>query len=280
MGPVDAAPTALTVGMREALRACLDGVRGLGRPGLRFRCNVCGRHARAPLAQLTREERTCACGSTVRQRALILALSRGLFGEGLAIPDFPARPDLVGVDMSGGEPYARRLPSRLGYVNTFLHQEPQLDITAPSDAWRRRCDFVLSSDVFEHVAPPVQRAFDNTFELLKDGGLFVLTVPYTLEAATREHFPELHAWRLEARGGRRVLLNRTRDGRDEAFDALVFHGGEGETLEMRVFSEAGVLANLRQAGFQDIRVHGADDLAFGVAWRHPWSLPITARRPA
>ena len=32
-------------------------------------------------------------------------------------------------------------------------------------------------------------------------------------------------------------MNWTADGRIETFDDLVFHGGPGSTLEMRVFSE-------------------------------------------
>ena len=57
-------------------------------------------------------------------------------------------------------------------------------------------------------------------------------------------------------------------------------GGEGNTLEMRVFSESGVLADLRKAGFEDIRIHREPRHEFGIHWIYDWSLPITARRPA
>ena len=244
-----------------------------------FRCNICGRRNKVAAERLAREETSCPCGSTVRLRALVHVLSKELLGESSAIADMPKRKDLVGVDMSGAATYSASLPARLGYTNTFLHKPPHLDITDPDPQWLGRCDFVISSDVFEHVAPPVGRAFDNTLRLLKPGGVLVLTVPYAKTGDTVEHFPELHDWHVEQRAGRRVLLNMTSDGRSQEFDDLVFHGGEGETLEMRVFSEAGVLGELRRAGFAAIRIHGEPCSEFGIAWPQDWSLPITARRP-
>lgn len=252
---------------------------GAGAGALQFRCNVCGRSSRADLARLTREEPTCRCGSTVRIRALVHVLSSELFGSSLALPDFPSRRDLVGMDMSGAEAYAGKLARKLGYTNTFLHKPPYLDITNPQPEWLDRCDFVMSSDVFEHVAPPVSRVFANTLRILKPGGVFILTVPYGKHGNTIEHFPELNDYRLEKRGARRILVNTTRDGLRQEFDDLVFHGGEGDTLEMRVFSESGVLADLRRAGFEDIRVHREPCHEFGIHWIYDWSLPISARRP-
>ena len=103
----------------------------------------------------------------------------------MAIHDFPSRPDSIGIDMSGAACYANRLVRRIGYTNTFLHKVPHLDITSPGEEWLSRCDFVISSDVLEHVAAPVSIAFDNVLRLLKPGGLFVLTVPWTPEMGRR-----------------------------------------------------------------------------------------------
>ena len=246
---------------------------------LRFRCNICGRASRADKRRLTREDPSCRCGSTVRIRGLVHVLSSEIFGKSLALADFPSRPDIVGIDMSGAEAYAGKLAGKLGYTNTFLHKQPRLDITNPESAWLGRCDFVISSDVFEHVAPPVSRVFVNTLRILKPGGVLVLTVPYVKNGDTLEHFPELHDYRLEKRGKNRVLTNLTAGGARQEFEHLVFHGGEGETLEMRVFSESGVLEELRRAGFEDIRIHGEPCHAFGVHWVCDWSLPVSARRP-
>ncbi len=263
----------------NALAARIDGLSTVQAGELRFRCNICGRMARAEVSHLTREEPTCRCGSSVRLRSLVHLLTTALFGESLAIPDIPLRKDLTGVDMSGAATYAGRLARRLGYINTFLHQEPRLDILAPADQWLSQCDFVISSDVFEHVLPPVAAAFDNTLQLLKPGGVFVFTVPWIKTGPTVEHFPALHDYHLEQRGETRILVNRTVDGLRQEFNNPVFHGGEGQTLEMRVFSESGILGNLAEAGFCDIRIHGTACPTFGIIWQQPWSLPMTARRP-
>ncbi|MBI4808476.1 MAG: methyltransferase domain-containing protein [Nitrosomonadales bacterium] len=246
---------------------------------LRFRCNVCGRPARAPLSKITREQPTCRCGSSVRLRALVHVLSLGLFGVSRALPDFDRRPDIVGVDMSGAATYAGRLAEKIGYTNTFLHKSPHLDITAPDPTWLGKCDFVISSDVLEHVAPPVSPAFRNMMLLLKPGGVLVFTVPYAKTGNTVEHFPALHDFHLETHDRERILVNVTAQGERQEFDHLVFHGGEGETLEMRVFSETAVLKELQQAGFEDIRIHKEPCLEFGIFWPQDWSLPISARRP-
>lgn len=246
----------------------------------RFRCNICGRRGITPAGSLTREQPTCCrCGSSVRQRALVHVLSMELFGKSMAISDFPRRPDLAGIDMSGAINYTEGLARKLDFTNTYYHKPPRLDITAPDPLRFDRCDFIISSDVFEHVAPPVGRAFDNTLRLLKPGGVFVFTVPFTKTGDTVEHFPDLNDWRIQSRNGQRVLLNVTAGGHSQQFDDLVFHGGEGETLEMRVFSESGVLAELKRAGFEAIRIHGEPFPEFGIAWPQNWSLPISARRP-
>ena len=246
----------------------------------KFRCNICGKNSSARECDLTREQPSHCCGSTVRQRAIINTLSLELFGESLVLSDFPHSPDIVGIDMSGANIYADRLAMKLGYTNTFLHKPPYLDIINLDSRWFGCCDFVISSDVLEHVAPPVGRAFANTLRLLKPGGVFVLTVPYTKTGETIEHFPELHNYHTEKRKDKWVLLNTTADGRTQVFNHLIFHGGEGETLEMRVFSEAGALEELHHAGFTDIRIHNEPCHKHGIQWHQDWSLPITARRPS
>lgn len=155
---------------------CLIGAEG---GCLSFRCNICSRRIVAPLAGIGREIASCRCGSTVRQRSLMHVLTQELFGKSLAIEDIPRRTGLAGVDLSGAQAYVSRMYGRLGYANTFLHKEPRLDITAPGQRWLSSCDYLISSDVFEHVAPPVSRAFDGALRILKPGGVLVLTVPYT-----------------------------------------------------------------------------------------------------
>ena len=75
-----------------------------------------------------------------------------------------------------------------------------------------------------------------------------------------------------------VLVNRTADGRLQTYDNLVFHGGPGSTLEMRVFNESTLRGLLKGAGFESIRIAGEACAEFGIVPDDPWSLPIAARK--
>lgn len=250
--------------------------------GEAFRCNICGRESRRPESALEREGASCGwCGSSVRMRAVVHLVSMALFGESIPLPEFPHRPDLRGVGLSDWKRYARGLASRLDYTNTYYHRSPRLDITRVPDSMAASCDFVIASDVFEHVAPPVALAFEGALRLLKPGGTLVLTVPFTLgDAPTAEHFPRLHDFRIEkGRGGQRELVNTTAAGEVERFGDLVFHGGPGDTLEMRVFTREDLLAQLARAGFERIRIASENVPAFGIRWANAWSVPVVARRP-
>ena len=247
---------------------------------VRFRCNICGSDCECPRDRLDRATASCeGCGSTLRMRSIIGLLTRELFGELRPLGELPVRKDIRGVGLSDQLGYASRLGDLVDYTNTFYHQNPRLDITRVGDDLAGTCDFVLCSEVFEHVLPPVSRAFEGARRLLKPGGLLVMTVPYALEFShTREHFPDLYKWCLEGdkfTGFR--LRNLRRDGVEEVFDDLVFHGGPGSTLEMRLFSRDSLLAELRAAGFTDVRIADEDLPEIGVHWPCNWSLPVVAR---
>ena len=245
-----------------------------------FRCNVCGTsHTNVLQVLLGREDASCsACGSSVRMRGIIHHLSLGLFGRSIPLPEFPVRPDIRGVGLSDWLGYAANLALKVSYRNTFYHQEPFLDIVAPPPEQLGQYDFLISTDVFEHVPPPVLRAFQGSAALLKPGGLLVLTVPFTDVPKTVEHFPDLETFKIVELGGEYVLLNRNTAGRYSARTGLVFHGGPGDTLEMRVFSRSDTLKWLKQAGFVDIVVHEGATPEWGVIPPHHHGLPITARR--
>lgn len=246
---------------------------------LLFRCNVCGADCVFPAAALSRESPSCqACGSTVRMRAMVNAVSLALFGRPLALPDFPDDKSITGVGLSDWPGYAQPLSEKLGYRNSWYHIEPRLDITAiaPQDAGT--LDFVLSTDVFEHVCTPVSRAFDGALQLLKPDGALVFSVPYLAEGKTIEHFPDMHAFTIEQGPEGRVLVNTTVSGERQEFSDLCFHGGEGDTLEMRVFSLPDLFADLANAGFQDVQVLADPCFEFGIWYDVPMSLPIIARR--
>lgn len=244
-----------------------------------FACNICGHRGSLAVESLEREAGNCQrCGATVRARAIVHHLSMALFGRSLPIGRFPWRGRrITGLGMTDSDVYARPLAKRLRYRNTYFHADPRLDIRDPDRALIGSCDFVTSSDVMEHVDPPVRDAFVNLRRLLKPGGVLVLTVPFAMEGETREHFPDLFDYRIERKGDGYVLINRTRDGVAQRYDDLVFHGGPGSTLELRLFSRSGLAQVLGDAGFGEVTFHPEPCLAHGVHWKWPWSVPITAR---
>jgi SAM-dependent methyltransferase len=212
-------------------------------------------------------------------RSVIHVLSTELLGASMPIDNFPHRTDISGLGLSDWEEYADRLAQKFAYTNTFLDREPVLDIRDLGDTHWAPGDFLIASDVFEHVAPPVSMAFDNARRLLKPGGIFVFSVPYAREpgAVTREHFPELHDFAIVERDGHRELVNTTVDGRTQVFEDLVFHGGDGLTLEMRLFSEESLRVELGRAGFHRVRFFSEPVLAYGVCWPRNDSFVLSAR---
>jgi len=223
-----------------------------------FRCNICGSSSQTALEELERETPSCpSCESTVRFRSIIHALSIGLFGSSLALTDFGVHKELVGYGFSDWDGYAVPLAGQLSYVNTFYDRPPKLDLLArlPFEL-RRRANFVICSDVLEHVPPPPERAIETLYELLRPGGIALCTVPATTFAETIEHFPELSEFSICEREGKHVLLNRRTDGTTEEFTDLVFHGGSGLTLEMRVFSQRHFEQLLAGVGFTEVTYFG------------------------
>jgi hypothetical protein len=250
-------------------------------PQVDFLCNVCGNENRGVLLAHAenRECQSCRhCSSSLRMRSLMYLLSMELFGRPLVLPQFPEDRTASGLGMSDWDGYALPLAAKLGYVNTFYHREPRLDIAdiPPSHIGRYR--FLISTDVFEHVPPAgLDAAFANSRRLLRDDGFFLLTVPFKREGETREHFPRLHDFRIVEAEGRRRLVNQTTDGVEEVFDNLNFHGGEGMTLEMRQFAEGDLLRRLEAVGFRSVSIRGEHYPPFGVLWPIDHSLPMVAR---
>src|SRR4029079_4712194 len=106
------------------------------------------------------------------------------------------RKDILGIGMSDWSGYANLLRRKFNYENTFYDHSPQLDIMNPIQKYIGKYDFAISSDVFEHILPPLQQGFDNLFRLLKPGGRLIFSVPYTRTAQTVEHYPGLRDYEI------------------------------------------------------------------------------------
>ena len=243
-----------------------------------FTCNICGQKCDHP-DPLVREHKDCpVCKSSVRVRGLIALLSTEIFGTLLTLPEFPTLKGIRAIGMSDTPELAGRLAEKFDYTNTFYHQAPVFDLTDPDPRDDARYDFILSSEVLEHVPPPVEQAFAALCRMLKPDGLLLMTTPYSLGGRTVEHFPDLHEYTLATLSGRPILINRRRDGTVETFENLTFHGGHGSTLEMRVFTESSLRAILCNAGFRETHFAADSIPGFGVIQTESWSLPIAARK--
>jgi len=244
-----------------------------------FLCTICGAENVFTDAVRHLEEASCtSCGSTARWRGVIHALTVGLYGVSMPIAAMPTEPERVVIGLSCWPGYADRLAAKMQYINTYFHRAPMLDVCRPPSALERSADVVVSSEVFEHVVPPVHRAFTGAYALLRPGGLLVLTVPRNRHGETEEHFPDLHEHTLSEEDGAWVLRNVTTTGEVQEFRDLVFHGGPGSTLEMRKFSTESVVRHLEEAGFVDIRLLEEPVPEFGLNLG-PRSCPVIARRP-
>jgi SAM-dependent methyltransferase len=246
-----------------------------------FRCNICGAENQMREGGFDRDEASCAeCDSSVRLRALLRALSVELFNVTLALPDFPTVKSIRGLGLSDNGRCALALAKRFDYRNTYYDQEPRFDAGEPAPGEHGLYDFVLASDVFEHVAPPVEQSLRNVFELLKPNGFLAMSVPYSLEQTTREHFDDLQDHGVVKAGEHLALVNRTRHGKWQVFDNLVFHGGPGSTLERRVFSEADLRRLLAAAGCGRVNFISEDYPPFGITHQKNYSLPLVAGNDA
>jgi len=244
-----------------------------------FQCNICGADSVFNPEGDWREAPSCeTCGSSVRMRGIIDALLERVTGKSQVLSAMEPRP-LCGAGLSDWTGYADRLASIFDYTNTFYHQDPRVDITAPGEAWLDRLDFLISSDVFEHVPVPVERAFSGSFAMLRSGGILILTAPYGDDEATVEHYPDMQDFAVAQVAGDWVVVVRNRDGSTVLDTAPVFHGGPGTTLEMRVFGLAHLAYLLAEVGFVDIKLHEDAVPQWGVFQPHRYGLPISARKP-
>ena len=232
-----------------------------------------------PTLSPAKKESCAFCGSSVRSRSLINALSVELFQESLLLPEFPKLKSLRGLGISDKAEYAEQLEHKFDYRNTFYDRPPLLDLMNPPSSEFGKYDFVIASDVLEHVSPPAQTGFPNIRKLLRPGGVAIMTVPYSVEAVgTAERFPQLNQYCVSAIGGRAVLVNRTVAGEFQVFDELVFHLAASPSLEMREFSETGLRELLAELSYGAPRWHGESYESYGIVWPEPWSLPFALRK--
>jgi SAM-dependent methyltransferase len=200
-----------------------------------------------------------------------------VLGKAVPLPEFPVLKNRRGLGMTDDSSYASLLAEKFDYTNTFYHCEPFFDITETHPDLYGTYDFIISSDVFEHIAPPVERAMEEVLKLLKPAGALILSVPSSIDEETIEHYPDLHQYTVAQINGNSIVVNRKKDGLFQVHENPVFHGGNGTTLEMRLFSRKDLAKKLRNAGFSEVIFLDDPVERFGIAFEGPWTHPLIAR---
>ena len=236
-----------------------------------FVCNLCNASNRVLPSQLTRETPSCAsCGSTVRFRSIAHLLVRELLGEDRALPDLPESPHIVGIGLSDALSYAVAAGPALQLHEYILRYRAEARHHGSSElaggsARLRDCKRRIRACRAAGIPCIRGRAAAPQAGRRIHPDRAVLARPGHRRAFSRSA-------RLQDRRaaeGTRRLQNRTREGSEQAFDGLVFHGGDGATLEMRLFSRAALLRELRDAGFSRVRLANEACPRFGIVWREP-----------
>jgi hypothetical protein len=224
-----------------------------------------------------RETPSCSsCGSSTRQRSLVKAILDEF--SPLEQTSQNGLRDIVGIGISDWEGLETKLQRDFKYVNTYYHTSPYLDVTSLEVFQEGVADFVICSDVLEHIVPPVENGFNGLFQLLKPGGFLVFSIPYDTRGKSKEHYPNLHKFRIVEIEGTYTLVNKSKSGTYEFFEDLVFHGGPGTTLEMRRMAIKDVHACLLKSGFVDVQQVGTFKES-GIIWLHDEGRTLTARKP-
>lgn len=227
----------------------------------RWVCNLCNARNTRPFYSLEREGPSCGnCGSSVRQRQIVLQV--------LKISKLKASSrDLRLIGLSDSDQVSQYLSKKWphSYSNTFYDTEPLLDITSPGIQWQETADILISSDVLEHVFHPIANALNGKKSVLKPGGKLILTVPYTFDEPNREHYPWMVSYEVfQAKNKSWQVRARNALGDSVIVENPIFHGGPGNTLEMRLLSRAHLLEEVKKAGFKRVRLIESNNRRLGI----------------
>lgn len=247
-------------------------------------CNITGNKFILSDNEKTREGGN-KFGYNCRFRAICYILTKLLFNQVKILYDLDINKNIKGIGMSDSG-WANICEKKFNYINTFYHKQPYLDIYNTEHVKNySELDFIISSDVFEHIDPNpgIQIAFDNLYKMLKKNGFIVFSVPFT-DGEHIEHYPNLYKYNIIKENNNYILYNMTKEGINERFENLCFHGGPGNVLEMRIFSKKSIISYLEKSGFTDIVFHNiTDDMNnYGIFWSlnndDNNSVIITARK--
>jgi|694.fasta_scaffold19824_5 hypothetical protein len=166
------------------------------------------------------------------------------------------------------------------YLNTYFDSEPKLDIGNLSNRNFASADLLISSDVYEHVFFPLHNSILGSFNLLKPGGHLVLTMPWNTWQDSVEHYPWMVSYSVhQVSDGIYSVIGIDQSGSERIVTNPVFHGGPGNTLEMRKININVLVHELVRVGFIEIKIHDQNRPEFGIRRADGVMGVVTARKP-
>ncbi len=241
-----------------------------------FTCNITGQVGSLDYSQFHREGGfTSTIPPNVRLRSIIYMLLDYFKCDSKVLSLMTPNKNIKGLGISD-DIYHHILADKFSYVNTFFDKDPKLDITNLSNFTSNYYDFIICTDVFEHICEPIEKAFTNLNRLLKIGGICIFSVPYH-HGNTVEHFPDTYKYELylldKQDTKNEKLLDNEKNyvvctynnlGQKKMYNNLIFHGGIGNVLEMRLFGYNDILKYFKNAGFECIKNECNNILEYGI----------------
>jgi len=211
-------------------------------------CILCGTTNRNT-TQVKRETMQCRdCGSTWRARAVGLAVLHGLGYESLKFKSVTPDWSRIGLGISDDISLSSKLSTKFFYTNSYFDTFPYLDIRKVPTRAKRQFEFVICSDVLEHIDVDLPKAFAGLRSLLNARGFLVASVPTKKDTPHKDFYPAMKHFSIE-----RDEVHWTDDrGKRHVDRDPEFHGGRGQNLAFRQFSDESFVHALASAGFAEI----------------------------
>jgi len=224
-----------------------------------WRCVLCStlNYGRA---EFNKESSLCrGCTSTWRARAVTLALITALGHQPKELSKISSDWSRIGLGISDDVQVSSRISAKFFYSNTFFDSFPNLDIRKVPRIARYSFEFVTCSDVLEHIDVDLDKAIEGISKLLKPGGFAILSVPISLSSEHVEFYPKLKSFKaLEDKVEWTDL-----DGKVYTDENPEFHGGRGQNLAFRHFTDQSFRDAILSNGFKSI-IPGPSKIHLGV----------------
>ena len=225
-----------------------------------FKCPLCLKMSTVLWETLLREGPSCLnCGSSVRMREIVSAF--------VGFVENQIASDALIIGLSDSEQIEQYFNERFSekYQNTYLDTEPKLNVVDPNSYQENLADVVISSDVFEHVFFPLSDALVGCQRILKPGGFLITTMPWTTFEPSVEHYPWMVSYTVQKMSdGNFMVIGTDKSGSPRVVENPIFHGGPGNTLEMRFINLFVFQDELVKAGFRLISTLLDDEPSYGI----------------